>query len=152
MARLNDFERKHWRNKTAALQGKDDPANIGRNPWHILIRWENSRGDSVSLGYADEDARSYALALNGNVVETFQTKKAVREAAAQLMRKIQPGDLNDDENGPDRNGLAAYVSASGGEFDQTADAGELREQAVTFAENREEVYSLEDAKEEIEAE
>lgn len=152
MSRVNDFERKHWRNKSKALAGREDPNNIGRNPWFVLIRWENSRGDVVSLGYAEESARIYALAFNGNVVELFQTKKAVREAATALMRKIQPGDLSDDEDGPDRNALAAYVAASGGEFDQSATAGELREQALELKEEAQGVYNIEEAQELLEAE
>lgn len=139
MSRIYDWERKHWRNRAKALSEKEEPT--ATNPWYVLKRWENQRGDSVSLGYADDDLRGYAVALNGNVVELTQTRKAANEVAKSLMQKLIPADLQDDET--NRNVLLSYAAAHGVEGVTEMDKAELRQQIRSI--EREQVYELEDA-------
>jgi len=134
------WSRPHWRNRTDAqeLRENDNPYH---NPWYVLMRFESINDDSISVGYTDEEMSAYVLALNGQIVELFETKKAVREAATQLQRDV-PLISSDDEE-LDFNDMRSFVAAHNIDV-ENPDKGQLQRIIEQIEKAKDDYYQIED--------
>lgn len=119
MPKIHDFDRAMWRNRSTAQQLLDEGEELPLE----LCRWEGHHGE-VAYGYAAEDADGkYQITFNGDVVDLVDSRKAAREGAAELMRKLPPEDWEEIED------FSTLQRAAGalGVYEQGDDGDALRE-------------------------
>lgn len=101
------FRRKHNRanrDVPAVIDGVDAlETNSGEtrkvtNPFHVLIRHENDRGDSVAVtGCGDPSASGnfpeYAVSFNGHVTGRYPSRGEARAEAANVRRDVRDGEF-----------------------------------------------------------
>lgn len=143
------WTRQHWRNRDDA-QTLRDQENPYTNPWYVLMRYESDNGDSISVGYTDEEMSQYVLALNGIVQGLHDTKQAVREATTELERQC-PLVSHDDEDLDYNEGLR-YVSLHNHELPENPDKSDVRAAIEEIQRDRDKVYDIDSVEPETDEE
>lgn len=128
MARLNDWNRKYWRNASGEREYNPDDIEVEDV---TLAVYENSNGDTIEYRHpAEEEAEhKYEVLLNGELVEdiilegenfdeeefeelTFGTRRSAREAASDLMRMLPKLEADEDGN-YDYDSLQSWAKVTG---------------------------------------
>lgn len=141
------WTRQHYRNREDAKVRRENGTPEGMiSPWYALSRFESNRGDSVCVGYADEEMSSYVLTLNGHVVSHYDTKAEVRQARTRLQRQYPEEALQWDEEGDsdiDFNIAKSFVSKHGYDV-QSMSKSDLREAIEEIDRDRTKYYDISD--------
>ena len=133
------WTRPHWRNRNEAIKRRDGENN-NINPWYILIRHENTEtGDSVSVGYSDEELSAYVVALNGNPLDAFTTREEARKASTKIRRKVPQ--VSHDQEELDYNEARRYVKMNGVTMENPSKS-DLREAIEEIQRDIQSVYDI----------